>query len=262
MHNLLIRHIQISGSSMVTTDSDGYGHGTHVAGTVGGNTAGVARCSNVYGMQVFEGMWAWSDDIYEAMQVVKKAHRNKANAKSIVTMSLGGKCMASDPECASDLLVIGTDELTRKGIVVVVAAGNEAAKAHNFLPAGVPNAITVGASQIDDTIAAFSNFGSMVDIFAPGRFINSACPRMRYFPCDPNGFVLLSGTSMATPHVTGVVAQLLEKTGRSMTKLSDVEYITKMLLENAVDKIILTEENKHTTVKLLQVAPPAMLRRA
>jgi cerevisin len=176
-----------------STEEDGNGHGTHCAGTAVSSQFGVAKGANVVAVQVLgsDGTGNISNIIAGLNFVKEDFELNKT--PSVASMSLGGA------------VSIGLDNavlaLFNSGIPVVVAAGNENEDAVNSSPARVEKAITVGASTIDDAKASFSNFGSVVDVWAPGLNVISTF--------KDNQTKTLSGTSMATPHVAGLVAYLL-----------------------------------------------------
>ena len=189
------------------TDTDGQGHGTHVAGTIGGNLIGVAPNVNIYSLKVLnDDGQGTSSAILAAFDVVVSTVK-KNGRRGVVSMSLGGPCESDD--CSEDSLVRGVAGLTLKNIIVSVAAGNEGCNACKGSPNAAPSAVNVGATDIDDNVAFFSDIGSCIDILAPGYNILSACAE---YQCQSESqYVELSGTSMACPHVTGVIAQLLEK---------------------------------------------------
>ncbi len=208
-------HVEFGGRASFAWDIDGgngadcFGHGTHVAGTVGGATVGVARAVTLKSVKVFPQCTSstMSSDIIAAMDWVA------ANAvkPAVVNMSLGGPY---DP--AEDAAV---QNLTARGIVVVVSAGNSNADACNVSPAGAPSAITVGATDGADIRASFSNWGNCIDVFGPGVNVISANV------ADPNGYIGKSGTSMSSPHVTGVAALLLaENPTRTVAQVDSVLY--------------------------------------
>jgi subtilisin family serine protease len=171
--------------------NDCNGHGTHVAGTVGGTKYGVAKEVALVPVRVLDcnGSGTMSGVIAGVSWV-----SNNATLPAVANMSLGGS--------ASQSLDDAVNASINKGITYVVAAGNENQDACNVSPARVKAAITVGASNSSDARASFSNYGSCVDIFAPGVGIPSA-----WYTGD-NSAATLNGTSMAAPHVAGVVALL------------------------------------------------------
>ncbi|KAJ3525701.1 hypothetical protein NMY22_g10464 [Coprinellus aureogranulatus] len=190
------------GTSFVGTSTDGNGHGTHCAGTIGSITYGVAKKVNLIAVQVLSAGGSGSTSgIISGLNWV--ASQAKASGRpSIVSMSLGGS--------ASSSLDSAVASLTSAGIHVVVAAGNDGIDAQNTSPARAPSAITVGATQINDAKASYSNYGSIVDIFAPGTAIIST-----WIGSSNTATNSISGTSMATPHVAGVVAYLISKDGNA-----------------------------------------------
>jgi subtilisin family serine protease len=171
--------------------ADCNGHGTHVAGTVGGATYGVAKNVFIISVRVLgcDGSGSTSG-IVGGIDWVRANHGTKA----VANLSLGGPVNQALDDAVRNLI--------NSGVITVVAAGNENADALTKSPARVKQAITVGASDINDARASFSNFGNAVDVFAPGVNVTSAWLN--------NGFNTISGTSMAAPHVTGVVAQYLQ----------------------------------------------------
>ncbi|HSI53540.1 MAG: S8 family peptidase [Ramlibacter sp.] len=174
-----------------TTDCNG--HGTHVSGTVGGSTWGVAKQVSLVPVRVLDcgGSGTWSGVIAGIDWVANSSLR-----PAVANMSLGGN--------ASAAINAAVASAVSKGVVMVVAAGNESTDACRKSPASEPSAITVGASTSTDARASFSNYGKCVDLFAPGQGITSAWNN------SANGTNTISGTSMATPHVTGVAALVLE----------------------------------------------------
>ncbi|KAK7686101.1 hypothetical protein QCA50_010913 [Cerrena zonata] len=179
--------------------ADGNGHGTHVAGTAAGTRFGVAKRANLIAVKVLSDTGSGTvSDIISGMNFVLNSAR-VSGRPSIASMSLGGG--------ASDALDNAVAGLTSNGVHVVVAAGNSNVDAGNTSPARAPSAITVGATTIADARASFSNFGAVVDLFAPGQDITSTWIRS---PTDINR---ISGTSMATPHVSGLVAYLIGRNG-------------------------------------------------
>nr|XP_054765966.1 aqualysin-1-like isoform X1 [Lytechinus pictus] len=173
----------------IGNDGDCQGHGTHCAGTIAGKRYGVAKAAKVYAVRVLGcyGSGSWSAVIDGMDWVAVNGIR-----PAVASMSLGGGGLRSVDESLGNL--------HRAGVTVVVAAGNSDYDACRASPARAPEAITVGAIQDDDARVYFSNWGACVDIFAPGHRILSADYR------SDDGYRSLSGTSMACPHVAGVVA--------------------------------------------------------
>jgi subtilisin family serine protease len=174
--------------------NDCNGHGTHVAATLGGVAYGVAKTVSLVPVRVLDCDGAGSlSGVLAGIDWVLVQGRKPA----VVNLSLGSS--------VSSTLDQAVDALINSGFVVAVAAGNSASNACNYSPARVANAITVGATDTIDTRAGFSNFGSCLDLFAPGRGIRSA------WKDGDTSSAVLDGTSMASPHVAGVAAQLLER---------------------------------------------------
>ena len=174
--------------------ADCNGHGTHVAGTVGGaHGYGVAPGVTLASARVLgcNGNGAVSGIIYALDWVAANGRR-----PAVVNMSLGGSTSASLDEAVNRVVA--------RGIATVVAAGNETVDACGVSPARAPNALTIGASDNRDVRGDFSNYGSCVDLFAPGAAIVSG------YHTSSSAAAQLSGTSMAAPHVAGAAALLLE----------------------------------------------------
>ncbi len=198
---ILATHVEFTGRLKpgfnVIADANGtndcHGHGTHVAGTVGGTSWGVAkgvslipvRVLNCTGGGTVSGVIAGIDWV-----------ANSTARPAVANMSLGG-----GKSTAMNTAVKGAVD---KGITMVVAAGNDGRDACNFSPASEPTAITVAATTSSDAKPSWSNFGKCVDIFAPGSSITSA------WITSTTASAIASGTSMASPHVAGVAALALQ----------------------------------------------------
>ncbi|KAI8350106.1 peptidase, S8A subfamily [Mortierella sp. GBAus27b] len=170
---------------------DGNGHGTHVAGTIGGVNYGVAKKVNLVAVRVLgsDGSGATSG-VVSGMDWVAQ----NANGKSVVNMSLGGS--------KSSAINSAAQRLVAAGVPLIVAAGNSNTDACNDSPSGASSAFGVAASDSSDRKASFSSWGSCVKIFAPGVSITSS------WIGSADATNTISGTSMATPHVVGVAALL------------------------------------------------------
>ncbi len=177
---------------------DIFGHGTHVAGTVGGTTYGVAKDVQLIAVKVLDSSGSGSlSTLLAGYDYVIAQKRANPTTPMVVNMSLGGG--------KSELLNEATRKLVTEGIFTVVAAGNERNLACWHSPASARNGvISVGASKRGERKALFSNFGRCVDIWAPGKDILST------FKGSDTATSTLSGMSMASPHVAGVAALYLE----------------------------------------------------
>lgn len=197
-----------------TTDCNG--HGTHVAGTVGGTTYGVAKSVRLVPVRILgcDGSGASSNVIAGLDWILKNGSK-----PAVVNMSLGG--------AASSSLDSAVENLYNNGYVMVVAAGNSNTDACTSSPARTSNAITVAATDNTDTRASYSNYGSCVDIFAPGSQINSS------WIGSNTATKVLNGTSMATPHVVGVVAEMLQS-----TPTATPQTISANLLNQATSNVV------------------------
>jgi len=173
--------------------SDGNGHGTHVAGTTGGAAYGIAKNVRLIAVRVLDNSGSGTyTQVIAGIDWVTGHHTTPA----VANMSLGGG--------ASTSLDAAVRNSIADGVTYCVAAGNNGRNASNYSPARVAEAITVGATDSSDRWASFSNYGSVLDILAPGVSIKSD-----YYTSD-TATATMSGTSMATPHVTGAAALYLE----------------------------------------------------
>ena len=192
---ILTSHTQFGGRASNVFDafggngSDCNGHGTHVAGTIGGSTYGVAKSSLPRGVRVLNCSGSGSTSgVIAGVDWV----RSNFIAPAVANMSLGGG--------VSSTLDTAVNNLSNAGVPIAVAAGNSNADACGSSPARAANAITTGSTTTSDARSSFSNFGTCVDLFAPGSGILSA------WWTSTTATATLSGTSMASPHVAGVAA--------------------------------------------------------
>lgn len=195
-----ITHQQISGRAAYgydavdgdTTASDGNGHGTHVATTIAGSTYGVAKKAKIVAVRVLDNSGSGTTaGVIAGIDWVTANH----SGPSVANMSLGGG--------ASTTLDTAVRNSIASGVTYAVAAGNSSANASSYSPARVTEAITVGATTSSDARASYSNYGSVLDIFAPGSSITAG-----WYTSD-TATNTISGTSMATPHVAGAAAVYL-----------------------------------------------------
>jgi serine protease len=180
-----------------TTDCNG--HGTHVAGTVGGSTYGVAKGVTIHPVRVLGCNGSGTNSgVIAGMDWVAQNRVRPA----VANMSLGGGFSQATNDAVQ--------RMVNAGVTVVVAAGNDNANACNYSPASAGSAVTVGSTTSSDARSSFSNFGSCLDIFAPGSSITSA------WYTSTTATNTISGTSMASPHVAGAAAlYLATNTGAS-----------------------------------------------
>ncbi|WP_306899373.1 S8 family serine peptidase [Arthrobacter sp. B1I2] len=177
-----------------TTDCNG--HGTHVAGTVAGATYGVAKSATLVPVRVLDCAGSgYNSDVVAGLDWIAANHA--AGAPAVANLSLGG--------AASSTVDAAIQAVIDDGVTTVVAAGNSAVDACTASPARVPGAVTVAASDSADKQASFSNFGSCVDLYAPGVGITST------YYTSTTATASMSGTSMAAPHTAGAAAVLLSQ---------------------------------------------------
>ncbi|EXL44143.1 subtilisin [Fusarium oxysporum f. sp. radicis-lycopersici 26381] len=196
-------------------NADSVGHGTHVSGTIAGKTYGVSKKATIQAVKVFQGSSSSTSIIlagfnWAANDIISKSR----TARSVVNMSLGGGYSASFNNAV--------DSASRSGIISAIAAGNDGTNAANTSPASAASAITVGAIDSNWAIASYSNYGTVLDIFAPGSAVLSA------WYTSNSATNSISGTSMATPHIAGLVLY-----GISVNGVSGVSGVTNWLTSTA-----------------------------
>jgi len=172
---------------------DGNGHGTHVASTVGGTVYGVAKKVTLIAVKVLSagGSGSW-EGVVQGIQWATNHHTSRGKAHSIANMSLGGGISTITDQAVTQSIIAGVNH--------AIAAGNSNADACNYSPARTPGALSVAATTNTDARASFSNWGSCVVVFAPGNLITAA------WIGGVDRINTISGTSMASPHIAGVVA--------------------------------------------------------
>jgi len=195
-------------------------HGSHCAGLVASPLAGYNTSTTLHSLKVFDYTGSTTYEIIlSAMdEAIELKNTYFPDELTIVSMSLGGP--------KTQALNIAANRLVDAGLFLVVAAGNENQDAQNVSPASAENAFTVGASDINDNRAYFSNYGTKIDIFAPGVDIYS---------CKPGGgYQFMSGTSMATPFVAGFVSAVA-----SSKRLTDPKEIKKEIEKHlSINKVV------------------------
>lgn len=223
-------------------DRDGNGHGTHVASTIGGKLHGVAKNSTLIAVKVLRSNGYGSmADVLKGVDWAASEHKRKVAAsdnkpvKSVANMSLGGG--------KSIALNNAIEAAIESGVLFAVAAGNDNKNACDYSPAGAESAITVGATNRRDTRSYFSNYGECVDIFAPGQDITAA------WIGGTDEVKTISGTSMASPHVAGVLALLVAEHDLSPSDLK-----TKVIELASSEKI--SNPGAKSPNKLLYIPPP------
>ncbi|KAG0236750.1 serine protease [Actinomortierella wolfii] len=183
-------------------DQDDNGHGTHCAGTIGSKAYGVSKKANIVAVKVLRSNGSGTmEDVISGVDYALKQHQADAKAKgadykgSVANMSLGGG--------KSRALDAAVNKAVKQGLHFAVAAGNDNRNACDYSPAGASGPVTVGATNLSDGRAYFSNKGECVDVFAPGQDIEST------WIGSSTARRTISGTSMASPHVAGLIAYFL-----------------------------------------------------
>jgi subtilisin family serine protease len=206
-------HSQFGGRAVSGYDSidggsadDCNGHGTHVAGTIGGSTFGVAKGVRLVAVRVLNCSGSGTNSqVIAGIDWVTNDH--DAGERAVANMSLGGAATSSIDTAVANSIA--------DGVTYAVAAGNESTNACNRSPARVAAAITIGATTSTDARASYSNYGTCLDLFAPGSSITSA-----WYSSD-TATNTISGTSMATPHVAGAAALYLQTNSATPQQVRD-----------------------------------------
>eukprot|EP00118_Oscarella_pearsei_P024417 m.306025 g.306025 ORF g.306025 m.306025 type:complete len:412 (+) comp40905_c0_seq1:66-1301(+) len=199
---------------------DGNGHGTHVASTIVGRLYGIAKRGTAIGVRVLNDNGSGSfEDVIAGINYVADQARERVNS-TVANMSLGG----SQNQPLDDAVLAAAEA----GVVMVVAAGNENTNACLRSPAASDGAITVGATDNTDTLASFSNQGMCVEIYCPGVGITGA------WIGSPSSINTISGTSMASPHVAGIVAKYLT-TNPTATPIAVEEWLVNLATKDIVN---------------------------
>lgn len=212
-------------------DEDGNGHGTHCSGTVAGKKYGVAKKANIIAVKVLRSNGSGTmSDVVKGVEYAAEQHSAKMQAAkkdkhkgwkgSAANMSLGGG--------KSPTLDLAVNAAVDAGIHFAVAAGNDNADSCNYSPAGAEKAVTVGASTLADERAYFSNYGKCNDIFAPGLNILSTWIGSKY------AVNTISGTSMASPHIAGLLAYMLSLQPAKGSAYAVADITPKKLKENLI----------------------------
>lgn len=211
---------------------DGNGHGTHCAGIIGSKTYGVAKKVDLVAVGVMNLLGSGTtSDIIKGVEFVVNDHNEKLLSKgfkgSTVNLSIGGGI--------SEALDLAVNAGTKAGLHIAVAGGNDNADSCEYSPARASGPITVGATNVGDARASFSNWGKCTDIFAPGEDILST------YIWDETA--RLSGTSMAAPHITGLLSYYLSLQPESTSEFSaggiiDPENLKKKLIKYGTKGVI------------------------
>ncbi|MFF4630800.1 S8 family peptidase [Streptomyces griseorubiginosus] len=235
-----ITHSQISGRASYgydavdgdTTAADGNGHGTHVATTIAGSTYGVAKKAKIVAVRVLDNAGSGTTaGVIAGIDWVTNNH----SGPSVANLSLGGG--------ASSTLDTAVRNSIASGVTYAIAAGNSSANASSYSPARVTEAITVGATTSTDARASYSNYGSVLDIFAPGSSITAG-----WYTSD-TATNTISGTSMATPHVAGAAAVYLA----GHTSATPAQVATALV--NGATSNAVTSPGSGSPNKLLKLVP-------
>ncbi|WP_112263281.1 S8 family peptidase [Lentzea terrae] len=227
----------VNGYDAVDNDNvaqDGNGHGTHVAGTIAGSQYGVAKNARIVGVRVLNN--SGSGTLAGVVAGIDWVARN-AVKPAVANLSLGGGANSSIDDAVRRAIAAG--------VTFAVAAGNSNANASGFSPARVGEAITVGATERTDARASYSNFGSILDIFAPGSSITSA------WHTGDSATNTISGTSMATPHVAGAAARYLQ----SNPSATPAQVASYLIAQSTPSKV--TSPGSGSPNRLLYLAPTA-----
>ncbi|KAK7181004.1 subtilisin-like protease [Paraphaeosphaeria sporulosa] len=204
-------------------NTDGNGHGTHVAGTIGSKTYGVAKNTTLVAVKVLDatGAGAISGVIEGVIWAANDMVARNRTGKAVANLSLGGAASASLDKAVAAAI--------KQGLFFAVAAGNSAILASMVSPARVPEACTVGATDQYDNLASFSNWGPSVDIHAPGVNVLSTSNQ------GDTATATLSGTSMAAPHVAGLGAYFLALPGNKPTPDELCKHIKDRSTKNVIN---------------------------
>ena len=235
-----VTHSQIAGRATNGYDAiegdsvaqDGNGHGTHVATTIAGSTYGVAKKANVVAVRVLNNSGSGTTaDVIDGLNWVISHH----SGPSVANMSLSGVASAS--------LDTAVQTAIASGVTFAVAGGNNGQTATSYSPARVPEAITVGATNSSDAKPSWSNYGTALDIFAPGDAILAG------YNTSDTATATLSGTSMAAPHVAGAAAIYLA----SHTTATPAQVATALV--NGATSNVVTSAGTGSPNKLLKIVP-------
>ncbi|WP_431329781.1 S8 family peptidase [Streptomyces sp. IPPR8] len=235
-----ITHQQISGRASYgydavdgdTTASDGNGHGTHVATTIAGTTYGAAKKAKIVAVRVLDNNGSGTTaGVIAGIDWVTANH----SGPSVANLSLGGG--------ASTTLDTAVRNSIASGVTYAVAAGNSGANASSYSPARVTEAITVGATTSTDAKASYSNYGSILDLFAPGSSITAG------WHTGDTATNTISGTSMATPHVAGAAAVYLA----NHTSATPAQVATALVNSATTGKV--TSPGTASPNRLLKIVP-------